>query len=219
MFEMEPDAVLLPDAIISAAGTSRNQAAGGQSAADNQRPGPGDRGDVRHRGHGATQRTGDRRFGRSGDGASPRPRPPPPLVLHHFRVGFLFASNQRLVVPAIWQAVEELGGMDMSKKVLTRVSQILADHYKSKMTATEPKARLEQFIDLLRSEGGFPKLAPGWPPGDVQTELPFISMCNDARNVCCVDLDMISDVVRRRASVACRHDGDPCCVFEMEDDA
>ena len=30
----------------------------------------------------------------------------------------LFANNQRLVVPAIWQAVEEVGGRELTKKAL-----------------------------------------------------------------------------------------------------
>ena len=108
----------------------------------------------------------------------------------------LFASNQRLVVPAIWQAVEELGGTEMSRKVLARVSQILAEHYKAKITATEPKARLEQFIDLLRGEGGLLELrTEGGHLAMYKRSCPFISMFDDARNVCCVDLDMISEVV------------------------
>ena len=52
-------------------------------------------------------------------GAFARPRPP------RFRytaspsaLVLLFAGNQRLVVPAIWQALEEVGGRELSKKGL-----------------------------------------------------------------------------------------------------
>ncbi len=218
---MKPDAVLLPDAIISAAGLRVIKLLVGnppQTINDLVRATGVTRTAVTEQLNelvtaGLVERGMERLRGRG------RPR-------HLFSATtsalvLLFASNQRLVVPAIWQAVEEIGGMEMSKKVLVRVSQILADHYKSKMTATEPKARLEQFIDLLRSEGGLLELRhEGGHLAMYKRSCPFISMCDDARNVCCVNLDMISDVVGAPVrQSACRHDGDPCCVFELEDDA
>ena len=108
----------------------------------------------------------------------------------------LFASNQRLVVPAIWRAIEELAGPGMAKQVLSRVSSILADHYNAKIRATEPKERLEQFVALLREEGGLLELHH--ENGHValyKRSCPFISMSDESRNICCVDLDMISNVV------------------------
>ena len=130
----------------------------------------------------------------------------------------LFASNQRLVVPAIWRAIEELGGTELGRNVLTRVSQILAEHYKAKITATEPKKRLEQFIDLLRAEGGLLELRhEGGRLAMYKRSCPFISMFDDARNVCCVDLDMISEVVGvAGAAVRLPPRRRPCCVFELE---
>ncbi len=135
-------------------------------------------------------------------------------------LALLFASNQRLVVPAIWRAVEELGGTELSQKVLTRVSQLLADHYKSRITAKEPKVRLEQFIDLLRSEGGLLELrTEGGHLAMYKRSCPFISMFDNSRNVCCVDLDMIGEVVGAPVrQSACRHDGAPCCIFELDSD-
>ncbi len=44
----------------------------------------------------------------------------------------------------------------------------------------------------------------------------FIGMFEENRTICGVDLEMISAIVEapvRRA--ACRHDGDPCCTFEV----
>ena len=49
----------------------------------------------------------------------------------HVALALLFAGNQRLVVPAIWRAIRELGGEDMARKVLKRVSRTLAEHYSS----------------------------------------------------------------------------------------
>ena len=46
---------------------------------------------------------------------------------------------------------------------------------------------------------------------------PFISMLDEQRHVCCVDQEMITAVVGRPVRrIACRHDGDPCCEFELE---
>ena len=66
----------------------------------------------------------------------------------------LFAGNQRLVAPAIWKAVCEIGGERMARKVLKRVSRTLAEHYNGQITATRPPDRLRQFIEILSAEGG-----------------------------------------------------------------
>ena len=41
-------------------------------------------------------------------------------------------------------------------------------------------------------------------------------MFDDTRNVCSLDLDMIRSVVGAPVrQAASRHDGEPCCVFEL----
>jgi predicted ArsR family transcriptional regulator len=45
---------------------------------------------------------------------------------------------------------------------------------------------------------------------------PFISMFEDTRTVCEVDRDLITDLVGAPIrQIACRHDGSPCCAFEL----
>ena len=66
----------------------------------------------------------------------------------------LFANNQQLVVPAIWKAIHDIGGEKLTKKVLRSVGRSLAKHYRPKITATEPRKRLEQFLAVLEEEGG-----------------------------------------------------------------
>ncbi len=111
----------------------------------------------------------------------------------------LFAGNQRLVVPAIWRAVREIGGENMARKVLKRVSRTLAEHYNDKITATRPSERLRQFIDLLTAEGG---LVEAVENGDGRWVLykrscPFLSMVDQERSVCFIDREMLSAVVGR----------------------
>jgi predicted ArsR family transcriptional regulator len=130
----------------------------------------------------------------------------------------LFAGNQRLVVPAIWQAVREVGGEDLARKVLKRVSRTLADYYNDKITAKRAPERLRQFIDLLTAEGG---LIEAVENGNGRCLLykrscPFISMVDAERSVCFIDREMLSAVVGRPVrQTMCRHDGDPCCTFEI----
>ena len=129
----------------------------------------------------------------------------------------LFANGQGLLVPAMWQAIEELGGREVVKRVLDHVSRSMADYYSRKITAKEPKERLRQLIGLLEEEGGLVETQED----DNQLVLhkrncPFVSMLDKNRSVCHVDQEMMSRVVGlpvRRTT--CRHDGDPCCTFAI----
>ncbi len=130
----------------------------------------------------------------------------------------LFASNQRLVVPAIWKAVSDIGGDELINKLLKKVGRILAEHYNSKVTAKRPVDRFRQFMDVLTEEGGL--LEAVQENGQLilyKRSCPFISMVDDKRSICSVDLEMMSQVVGAPVRrTACRHDGDPCCKFEID---
>jgi DeoR family transcriptional regulator, suf operon transcriptional repressor len=136
----------------------------------------------------------------------------------HAALLLLFAGNQRLVVPAIWAAIHELGGEELSRKVLKRVSRTLADHYSAKITAKRPQDRLRQFIAHLTAEGGLLEVVEDDEGRLVlnKRSCPFISMVDNKRSVCFIDQEMISAVVGRPIrQMACRHDGAPCCKFEI----
>lgn len=130
----------------------------------------------------------------------------------------LFPGNQRLVMPALWQAILDVGGEAMSKKILSRVSRAIANHYSRQITAKKPRERLRQLIALLVAEGGLFELVE---TGEGQWTLysrscPFISMVDDNRTVCRIDQSMMTTVVGcpvRRT--ACRHNGAPCCTFKI----
>jgi predicted ArsR family transcriptional regulator len=130
----------------------------------------------------------------------------------------LFASNQRLVVPAIWKALDELGGHDLIGKVLRRVTRQLIEHYRPLVSGETPQERLRQMTQLLTEEGHLVEIVE-----DGQGTLtmrkrscPFISMYEEMRSVCDVDLDLMSAIVGARVErTSCRHDGAPCCTFEL----
>ena len=129
----------------------------------------------------------------------------------------LFADKQRLVVPAVWQAIREIGGDKMMRDVLRRVSRYLADHYNRKLLGAKPEERLREMIDILNHEGGLVEaLEEDGHLVMYKRSCPFISMVDAERSICCVDLEMLTSVVGRAVRrTACRHDGDPCCTFEL----
>jgi predicted ArsR family transcriptional regulator len=136
----------------------------------------------------------------------------------HAALLLLFASNQRLLVPAIWRAIAEVGGPQLTDSVLERVASDLAEHYSRRIDGTTPEQRLQQMTELLREEGGIVEVDQ-----DEQGQLtlrrrscPFISMFEDSRSVCRVDKQMLALVLGAPVEqVACRHDGAPCCAFEL----
>ena len=74
--------------------------------------------------------------------------------------------------------------------------------------------------NALRPEGGLMELRnEGQCLALYKRTCPFIGMFDEARNVCCLDLDMIRNVVRAPVrQAASRHDGEPCCVFELDNE-
>ena len=133
-------------------------------------------------------------------------------------LSLLFTGNQRLLVPAIWQAVHDLGGDDLIKKVINRVSRSLAEYYNSKITAKRPRDRLRQLIDLLTDEGRLVDIVEddGGKLTLYKRSCPFISMVDPHLYVCQVDQEMLAAVVGRPVRrVSCRHEGAPCCTFEI----
>ena len=133
-------------------------------------------------------------------------------------LALLFVGNQRLVVPAIWQAIAEFGGDEMVQQILHRVSHALAQHYRERITATSPDDRLRQLIALMEEEGGLVDVLESKDGQLVMKKrsCAFFSMFDEHRSVCHIDIEMLSDVVGCRVrQTTCRHDGAPCCTFEI----
>lgn len=129
----------------------------------------------------------------------------------------LFANNQRLVVPVIWHVIDQIGGEELIGQVLQRVSRALADHYRRRLTAVTPQGRFRQMGGLFREEGA---VVDAYEQNDQlvlnKRTCSFISMFEDSRVVCLIDQEMMSKIVGAPVRrTACRHDGDPCCVFTL----
>jgi DeoR family transcriptional regulator, suf operon transcriptional repressor len=130
----------------------------------------------------------------------------------------LFTNNQRLLIPALWKAVYELGGEELAQRILKSVSRQIADYYGNQITAKKPKERLRQFVDILVAEGGLLEVVED-DDGQMllaRRSCPFISMLDANRSVCRIDQEILNAVVGRPVRrVSCRHDGAPCCRFEI----
>jgi predicted ArsR family transcriptional regulator len=131
----------------------------------------------------------------------------------------LFTGNQWLLVPAMWEAIVDIGGKSLKRKVLKRVSRAMADHYRSRINGNTPGERLTEMAELLRDEGGLIDIE-GDGNGQVvfhKRSCPFISMFEKTRTVCQVDLEVMTLVVGIRVRrTASRHDGAPCCSFAIK---
>ncbi len=133
-------------------------------------------------------------------------------------LSLLFAGNQQLVVPAIWRAIAEIGGNRLTRDVTKRVTRSVADHYRPQITGRTPQERLRQINRILCEEGHVVEIRKAADGRLILSKrsCPFITMFDETRLVCGVDVDVLGDLlgqpVRR---TACRHDGDPCCEFEL----
>jgi predicted ArsR family transcriptional regulator len=130
----------------------------------------------------------------------------------------VFPGNPHVVMPALWRAVFEVGGEELTRKVAKRLSRAIADYYNSRITVQKPQERLRQLLALFAADGELTDLAE---EGDGRWTLyrrscPFCGMADDRRNVCRVDQEMIGAVVGRPVRrTACRESGSPCCTFEL----
>jgi len=129
----------------------------------------------------------------------------------------LYAQNQCLVVPAIWRALEGVGGEELIRKVIRRVGKTLAENYSAKITGKKPDERLRQMTKLLNAEGGLTEAV--MVNGHLvlqKRSCPFLRLLDENRSICCVDLEMMTHIVGKPVRrTACRHDGAPCCTFEI----
>ncbi|MBN2580050.1 MAG: MarR family transcriptional regulator [Pirellulales bacterium] len=129
----------------------------------------------------------------------------------------LFARNHQLVVPFLWKAIEDVCGEELKHKMLRKLGRILAESYNRRVTARKPEERLRQLTDILRIEGGLIEISA--KNGQLvlyKRSCPFISISDGKQSICNVDQEIMSHVVGRPVRrTASRHDGAPCCTFEI----
>lgn len=136
----------------------------------------------------------------------------------HDALLLLFSRGPELVIPSIWRAIDQTGGRDLTKKVLKRATQSIADHYRPRITGRTIRERLHQIAEVWAEEGHLVDVIE-----DEQGRLllrkrscGFVSMFEETRTICSLDMDVIAALAQASLRrVECRHDGDPCCSFEV----
>jgi len=133
-------------------------------------------------------------------------------------LALMCCRSHQSVVPAIWKAIDQVGGRELTKKILRRVAQSIADLYRPRITGRTPRERFRQLTELLRDEGNLVEVCESDKTHVVlrKRSCGFIDLFEESRTICTVDLDVISALVQAPVRrVECRHDGDPCCAFEL----
>jgi predicted ArsR family transcriptional regulator len=130
----------------------------------------------------------------------------------------LCARSQQFVVPAIWRAIDQVGGRELTRKVLKRVAHTIVDRYRGRVTGRSPRERLHQLAELWSEEGHLVELRED-NKGHLllrKRSCGFVQMYEETRTICSIDLDVIAALVQAPVlRVECRHDDSPCCAFEL----
>lgn len=158
---------------------------------------------------GLLERTTERLAGRG--------RPHHRYTTTHAALLLLFATHERHLGPLVWRAIQSVCGDELAENVLDELSLRLAERYRRRITETTPEGRLRRMNDLLSEEGVVVEVDEH--DGNItlrQLSCPFAMMFEETRVACCMDQKVMSHVVGKPVRrISCRHDGDPCCVFEI----
>ena len=126
--------------------------------------------------------------------------------------------SHQSVIPAIWKAIDHVGGRELTRKILKRVVQSIVESYRSRITGRTTRERFRQLTEVLRDEGNLVEVCDSDKSHLLlrKRSCGFIDLFEESRTICSVDLDVISALVQTPVRrVECRHDGDPCCAFEL----
>ena len=123
----------------------------------------------------------------------------------------------------MWQAIEKIGGAKLKEQVTEELAQTMAEHYSKQIRAKTPANRLAEMARLLCNTEGNQIEIKREKDGQIamfRRSCPFFSMFEESRSVCCLDERVLTEVVGVKVHrTASRHEGDPCCVFQLNGDS
>ena len=130
----------------------------------------------------------------------------------------LFDSDHGILVPAIQQAIVEIGGNELLVQIIHRAGRVISDNYMKRISADDPVERLRQLSELMQEDGI--QVEMNEKDGVVtfcKRSCPFISMYNGTDFVCGIDREVLSNVVGAPLQqIESRHDdASACCAFEL----
>ena len=161
-----------------------------------------------HGGYGATEQPGCRRLRRAaGAKAASRDGRTSSIGRPTRRRCCCLPTSSGCWCPRFGRRSDEVAGGELVRKIVSRVSRVLADHYGSQITAKRPRERLRQFARLLNEEGNMVELVDGGG-GRLRLEkrsCPYFGVA-DPRRTPATDQELIGAVVGRPVRrTSCRH--------------
>ncbi|MDO4571466.1 MAG: MarR family transcriptional regulator [Planctomycetia bacterium] len=123
-----------------------------------------------------------------------------------------FPGNQHLLVPAVWSAIEKIGGHDLLESVVEATAQGLAENCLAVGLPWQKR------VQLLVSTGGFDDVE-FCDDGSVlvsKRTCKMHSMYESSGTVCEIHLKTIAKILGAQVErVEYRHDDAPCCRFRL----
>ena len=146
-----------------------------------------------------------------------RGRPRHRYQITHKASLFLASFQYARVEMTIWQAIEEVGGAPLTRKVVNRLSRLIAKQYNESINGDDPVKRLKSMAKRLRLEGVLVDIEKS--NGSLllhKRNCQMARLFNDSLLICKIDEQVMKQTIDKSVRrIACRHLGDPCCTYEL----
>lgn len=131
----------------------------------------------------------------------------------------LFPTQERRLVPALLEAVEEVAGGELLAAILDRVVDKLTAFYRARISAESPEERLRQLMTMMQEKGVVVDAASAEAGQWMIRErsCPFVNIVGPKREACEVERRMISRLVGADVEMTeCRLDHCHGCSFLVQ---
>ena len=71
----------------------------------------------------------------------------------HAALALLCAGRHQSVIPAIWTAIDQVGGRELTRKILRRVTQSIVEQYRARIKGRTAAERLRELGEIWAEEG------------------------------------------------------------------
>lgn len=130
----------------------------------------------------------------------------------------LFPTQERRLVPALFEAVEEVAGRELLAAILDRVVDKLTAFYRARISAESPEERLRQLMTMMQEKGVVVDAAAEAGRWVIrERSCPFVNLVGPKREACEVERRMISRLVGADVQMTeCRLDHCHGCAFLVQ---
>jgi predicted ArsR family transcriptional regulator len=133
----------------------------------------------------------------------------------------VFDGLQKFLVPATWKSIKKHLDEETFQTICEDVAADVAAPFLPYITATEPAERLKQLEEAHKRVGRLVEMKQ--EDGNVyywKYTCPYALMVDDDRSICDIDrMGMEIGAGAPMIQIQHRLDGDPCCIFHLQDHA